>query len=96
MLYAKCVVLAKDVAYLLNPPLLKQQGHIQKKAKSYELKALNKTMLPMRRNKSITISHTQHKTTAIPTKEKEWGREKKGRPIPGVIKSNQKKKKKAN
>ena len=75
MLYARRVGLAEDVAYSLKPPLLKQQGHIQEKAKSYEPKALNETMLPMKRKKSITISHTQHKTTPIPIpiliKEKE-------------------------
>ena len=32
---------------------------------SYESKALNETMLPMKRKKSITISHTQHGTTPI-------------------------------
>ena len=37
------------------------------KAKSYKPNALNQTMLPMRRKKSITISHTQHRTTPIPT-----------------------------
>ena len=37
------------------------------KAKSYELKTLNETILCMRRKKSITISHIQHKTTSIPT-----------------------------
>ena len=35
----------------------------------------------MRRKKSLTISHIQHRTPAIPTpistKEKDWGREKK-------------------
>ena len=45
------------------------------KAKSYEPKALNETMLSMRRKKSLTISHTQHITlpisTPISTKEKE-------------------------
>ena len=60
------------------------------KAKSYKPKALNETMLPMRRKKSINISHTQHRTTPIPfpisTKENEWEREKKGRPTPGAQK----------
>ena len=50
----------------------------------------------MKRNKSITISHAQHKTTPIPTpistKEKEWGREKKRRPTPGARKSKKKEK----
>ena len=54
--------------------------------------ALNERMLPMRRNKSCTISHTQHKSTPIPTliltKEKEWRREKQRRPTPGEKKVN--------
>ena len=37
------------------------------KAKSYVLKALNETMLPMRRKESITISHNQYRTIPIPT-----------------------------
>ena len=37
------------------------------KAKSYDPKALNETMLPMRRKKSIATSHTQHWTSPIPT-----------------------------
>ena len=37
------------------------------KAKSYEPNALNETMLPMWRKKSITISPTQHRTTPIST-----------------------------
>ena len=44
-------------------------------AKSYEPKALNETMQPMKKKKGITISHTQQGTTQIPTpistKEKE-------------------------
>ena len=96
MLYARVDGIAKNVGYTLTPPSTQATRSHPGKARSYEPKAQNETMLSMRRNKSITISHTQHKTTAIPTKEKEWGREKKGRPIPGVIKSNQKKKKKAN
>ena len=51
------------------------------KTKSNEPKALNETMLPMRRKKNITISHNQQRTTPISnlisTKEKEWGHEKK-------------------
>ena len=61
MLSAQRVGLAEDLAYPLNPPLLKQHGHIQKKQK-----AMNETILPMKRKKSITISHTQHSTTPIP------------------------------
>ena len=37
------------------------------KAKSYKPKALNETMLPMRRKKSLTISHNQHRTSSILT-----------------------------
>ena len=81
MFYAWCLGLKMDETNPLTLPHLKQQGHIQKKTKSYEPKALNETMLPMRRKKTITISHTQYRTTPIPTpistKEKEWGREKK-------------------
>ena len=50
----------------------------------------------MIRKKSITISHTQHRTTQIPNhisiKEKELGHEKKRRDLPGARKSKQKKK----
>ena len=34
MLLAQRVGLAEDLAYPLNPPLLKQQGHIQEKQKA--------------------------------------------------------------
>ena len=47
----------KDVATRSHP----------RKAKSYEPKALNKTILPKRRKESITISHTQHITTPTTT-----------------------------
>ena len=47
-------------------PLKATRSHLGK-AKSYEPKALNETMPPMRRKKSITISHTQHRTTPIST-----------------------------
>ena len=80
MLYARCVGLAEDVAYPLKPPSSQATRSHPVKAKSYEQKALNEIMLPMKRKKSITISHTQHGTTPIPTpistKVKEWGREK--------------------
>ena len=36
------------------------------KAKSYEPKGLNETMLSMKRKKIITVLHTQHGTTPIP------------------------------
>ena len=96
MLYAQCLGLAEDVAYPLNPLSSQATWSRPGKAKSYEPKALNETMLPMKRKKSITISHTQLRTTPIPTpistKEKEWGREKQGRPTPGAWKSKQRKK----
>ena len=53
------------------------QHQEQEKVKSYEPKALNETMLHMRRKKSLTFSHTQHWTLPISTKEKKWGGEKK-------------------
>ena len=37
------------------------------KARSYEPKAPNEIMLPMKRKKSFTIPHTQHRTPPIPT-----------------------------
>ena len=80
----------------LKPPSSQATRSHPGKAKSYEPKTLNETMLPMRRKKSITISHTQHRTTPIPapilTKEKEWGCEKKRRPTPGARKSKQREK----
>ena len=68
MLYARCVGLAKDVAYPLKPSSSQATRPHLGKAKSYEPEALNETMLPMRRKKIITITHAQHRTT---TKEKE-------------------------
>ena len=98
MLYARCVGLVEDVVYPLKPPFSQATRSHPGKAKSYEPKAMNETMLPMRRKKSITISHAQHRTTPIPTnistKEKEWEREKKRRPTPGARKVNKGKKQK--
>ena len=77
----------------LNPPFSQAIRSHQGKAKSYEPKALNETMLPMKRKKSITILHTQHETTPIPTpistREKKWRREKQRRPAQGERKSEQ-------
>ena len=77
----------------LKPPSSQTTRSHPGKAKSYKLKALNETMLPMRRKKIITISHTQQRTmpvsTPISTKEKEWGHEKKRRPTPEARKSKQ-------
>ena len=67
MLYARCVGLAEDVAYPLNSPSSQATRSHPGKAKSYEPKALNETLLPMKGKKSVTISHTQHGTTPIPT-----------------------------
>ena len=67
MLYAQRLELAEDVAYPLKPLSSQATRSYPGKAKSYEPKALNETMLPMKRKKSITISHIQHGTTPIPT-----------------------------
>ena len=68
MLYARRVGLAEDVAYLLNPPFSQATKSYPGKAKSYESKALNETMLPMK---------SQHGTTPTPipisTKKNEDG-----------------------
>ena len=75
MLYARGVGLAKNVVYPLKPPSSQAIKSHAGKAKNYEPKVLNETMLPIKRKKSITISNTQHGTTPIPTpiltKEKE-------------------------
>ena len=84
MLYAQHVGLAKDQAYPLKPPSSQVTRLHPGKAKSYEPKTLNETMLHMKDKKSITISHIQQRTTPISihilTKEKEWGHEKRGDP----------------
>ena len=81
MLYAWCGRLVKDVTYPLKHPSSQATRSYPEKAKSYEPKALNEAMLPLRKKKSFAISHTQQKTTSIPTpistKKKEWGHEKK-------------------
>ena len=75
MFYTRRVGLAEDIAYPLKTPSSQATRSHPGKAKNYEPKALNETMLPMKRKKNITISHTQHGTTPIPTpistKEKE-------------------------
>ena len=77
----------------LKPPSSQATRSHSEKAKNYEPNALNETMLPMKRKKTITISHTQHGatpiSTPISTKVKEWGREKQRRPTPGARKSKQ-------
>ena len=80
MLYAQCVRLAKDVAYKLKPPSSQGTRSHPAKTRSYAPKALNETMLPIRKKKSLIISDTiQHRTPLIPipisVKEKEWERE---------------------
>ena len=50
------------------------------KAKSYEPKALNETMLPMRRKKIITISHTQQFPLPFRPKRKNGDMRKRGDP----------------
>ena len=61
MIYARCVGLVKDVAYPTKPSSSQATKSHLGKSKSYEPKAMNETMLPM------TISHTQHRNTLIPT-----------------------------
>ena len=51
MLFALSVGLAEDVAYRLNPPFSQATRSHPGKAKGYEPKALNETMLPMKRKK---------------------------------------------
>ena len=64
----------------IKPPWSQARRSHPGKAKRYEPKALNETMLSLRRKKSITISHTQQISTLISTKEKEWRHEKRGDP----------------
>ena len=58
------------------------------KAKNYKPKAPNETMMPMRRKKRITISHTQQRTPPVSTpfqpKRKIGEIKKKKRPTPGA------------
>ena len=54
MLYARCVGLANDVAYVLKPPSSQATRSHPGKAKSYEPRALNETMLSMKRKKHQT------------------------------------------
>ena len=65
MLYTLCVALAEDVGYPLKPRLFSSNKAHPGKAKSDEPKSLK--MLPVKRKKSISISHTKHRTTPIPT-----------------------------
>ena len=58
--------LAKNVAYSLTHPSSQATKLHPGKAKSYELKALNETMLPMRRKKSITIYTTSTRPHQFP------------------------------
>ena len=67
MLYARSMGLAKNVGYPLHPPCTRATRSLPGKARNYERKALNETMLPMGRKKSLIISHTQLRTPPIPT-----------------------------
>ena len=75
MLYTRCVGLAKNVTYPLKPPSSQATRSHSVKGKIYEPKALDETMLPMRTKKSITISHTQHRTPPILTRISTKGKE---------------------
>ena len=57
MLYAQRAADANNIAYPLKPPSSQETGSHPGKARSYEPKLLNETML--------TISHTQRKTLPI-------------------------------
>ena len=74
----------KERSVPTKTPLFSRNMVTSRKSKKLWTKAVNETMLPMRRRKTITISHTQQRTTPISTpistKEKEWGHEKKGDP----------------
>ena len=63
MFYARGV----GLAYQLNPTSSQATRSHSGKARSYEPKVLNEAMLPKMRKKSITISHTQQRTTPIST-----------------------------
>ena len=52
MFYIRCVALTEDVVYPLKPPFSEATRSHPEKAKSYEPKDINKTILPMRRKKS--------------------------------------------
>ena len=67
MLFGWSMGLAKNVAYPLSPSYSQATRLHPGKARSYESKVLNETVLPMRRKKSLTISHTQHRTPPITT-----------------------------
>ena len=94
MIYARSVELAKNVAYPLKHPSSQVARSHPGKAGSYAPKAPNEIMLPMRRKKSLTISHTQHRTPQFPPcfnqREKT---ETRMRPIPGAKKAKKKGKK---
>ena len=57
MLYTQSVGLAKNVAYPLKPLFSKAIMSHTGKARSYESKALNETMLPMSKKEGPTNSH---------------------------------------
>ena len=81
MLYARSLRFAKNIAYSLKVPSFQATRSHPGKARIYEPMALNKTMLPMRKNENLTITRTQQRTQLIPTpistKKKEWEMRKK-------------------
>ena len=70
MFYAQSVGLAKDVAYPLKPPSFQAIKSHPGKTWSYEPKALNETMLPIKRKKSLAISPTQNRTPHFNQRER--------------------------
>ena len=94
--YARCVGLAKDRPYRLKPPLFSSKKVTSRKGKELWTKGPEWNM-PIRKKKSISISHTQHRTTSIPIpiipKRKNGHMRKKKRPTPGARKSKQRDKK---
>ena len=92
MLYAQCVGLAKVVAYPLKPHLFPSKKDAFKASKGPKW---NNAAYEGGERK-VSQFDTQHRTTTIPTtiptKDKEWGREKKRRPTPAARKSKQRKK----
>ena len=80
---------SKNITLTTKPPSTRAG-----KAEAITQRVLNEAILPMRRKRSITISHTQQRTTPISTpistKEKELGHEKKRRPTQGARKNKKK------
>ena len=86
MLYARCVGLAKDVAYPINP--FSSQATRSHPGKGPEWN----NAVYEEKEKYHYFTHPAQKYTnshPISTKEKKWGREKKKGPTPGARKSKQ-------